>query len=173
MSAVAFPQFPDNSKWDYYDRNDTTGHASGDWAGRELPPGHNPRSKREICPSTWEHKECVVNVAGLCELNRKRREARPEENLPLIKFYAIVQHEGEAVILKRHNPRLVVSIGMSYGVTTCLLEPQHAIKLWDNQEGKRVCNCVDGIDEGERPDWTLELRDLKDNPKAGMEETLY
>ena len=173
QSPVVFPHFPKDSGYLYRDQNDPEARNTKSWSGRALNPGLEPEDETDLCWATWEHRPCVITIGQLCQVNQDRRRANPGRMLPVLRFYAVVQHEGEALIIKRNIPHVVVNIGMTFALGTSMVEPQHARKLWDNNEGERLCACPDGLDGDERPTWDLELRNLKGNREEGMEEDLF
>lgn len=163
--TAAYP-YPDPAKGNvYYDPKDAAaGSASSCW--RKSAAGQNPTSDDEICREVQEHRACVLDPDTICAENAERRTV--DESLPELRFYAIVQHEGEVIIHKRHNPHIVISIGQSFGVSRSFLEPQYAMGLMDNDEGVRKCDCPNGHESDKHPEWDLELRDIAPDPDAGV-----
>lgn len=157
LAAYPFPNPKDGSVYyDWTDRSSRTGN--GSW--RACPPGQTATKEEDVCRFVHEHRACVLDPETITFENARRREGNP--TLPVLRFYAVVQHEGEVVIHKRHNPHMVISIGQSFAVTRNFLEPQYAVHLWDNAEGKRRCECNDGYDGAARTSWPLDLRDMSD-----------
>lgn len=110
----------------------------------------------------------MLDPETITDQNRTRREEN--STLPLLKFYAVVQHEGEVMIWKRHIPHAVVSIGQSFSVERSFLEQQHAPRMWGDQAEKdRKCTCNDGCGFRGKPTWGLDLRQTTPDPKAGIE----
>ena len=102
----------------------------------------------------------MADPRTVVEINRRRQGLDP--TLPDVRFYAFVQHEGDVVITKRHNPHLVVSIGQTFGVAKNFVEPQHVLNLWEKKEGEKHCLCEDGNLWMEKdPKKAKELKDLK------------
>ena len=137
------------------------------------PQGTHPGTFDEACRNVQEHKDCVLDPETITRRNRIRRQDYPELDLPELRFYSIVQHEGEVVIHKRFSPHIVVSIGQSFAVNRSFLEQEFAMDLvdGDDREGVRKCECENGWETflAERPQWDLELRSVIANPKAGIE----
>lgn len=102
----------------------------------------------------------------LVTINRERIEAHDpaSDDLPPpeLRFYAFVQHEGDVVVLKQHNPCAIVSIGQSFAMEHNFLEPQHVREPWDDGSLQHGCECEDGVvGKGERLPEGFDLRNVE------------
>lgn len=121
----------------------------------------NIQDEEDLCLHPEEHRAQVVDPGVIVDLNKIRVKQDPTR--PAVRFYAFVQHEGDIVVTKRHNPHLVVSIGQTFGVARNFVEPQHVYDLWDKDEGVKHCTCPAGFSgENKTPaELSLQLRDVE------------
>lgn len=146
---------------EYRDRNDPLADPKTS-AWRKSPVGHKLNEDgSNLCNYPDEHPACVIDPAGLVEANKIQIRTLKDDRPAAIRFYAFVQHEGDVVIMKQHNPHIVVSIGQSFGMSHNFLQPEHVRDLWDEEKGlaARGCVCEDGLLGAERPSMSLSLRD--------------
>lgn len=155
---MAHPYHAPGKKLIYRDPDDQN---NADSAWNDAP--HFPQGKDdEFCEFPREHQGVVPDPETIVKLNiwRKANPGKTGRQVEDVRFYAVVQREGDSIDVLKHTAHAVVCIGQSMSMRHNFVLPRNVMGLYKENGGIKNCGCEIGEAFGEREVTDLKLRRL-------------